>query len=158
MNTRAQYLSCLKASACAGRAAGPVKESIRRRLMNWILYREYWNSDDSIDRMADELRIPKAEIIEFLADSTGNKYITLRKELRMQDAAEMLVEKPEISIYEVARRVGMTDKSNFRREFEEHTGLKPTDWRECRGSLRKYWINSLKVRAENHFPSPHKNT
>lgn len=158
MNTRVQYLSCLKASACAGRAAGPVKESIRRRLMNWILYREYWNSDDSMNRMADELRIPKTDIIEFLTDSTGSKYITLRKELRLQDAAEMLVEKTEISIYEIARKVGMTDKSNFRREFEVHTGLKPADWREYRGSLGKYRINSLKARAGNHFPSLHKNS
>ena len=78
--------------------------------------------------------------------------------LVITEAAEMLMEKPEISIYEIARKVGMTDKSNFRREFEVHTGLKPADWREYRGSLGKYRINSLKARAGNHFPSLHKNS
>jgi len=51
--------------------------------------------------------------------------------------AQRLLRETKLSIAEVARRVGMTDASNFGKLFVKHTGATPTQYRERFAKPRK---------------------
>lgn len=153
MDARLKYLSILRPSICTVAGTSPQKEQIRRSIVNWILYREYWDQNDSLDAFSDRTGIPREEITSFLFNHTGHRYLSIRRELRICDAKTMMLERPELPINEVARMVGISDKSNFRKDFTETVGYKPTLWKECKGKRWRCFINSLE-KDRNHSPSP----
>lgn len=137
MDTRLHYFSMLRSSACKLHSTDPEKENIRRCIVDWILFREYWEMDDNIEKLSHRTGIPREEITEFLNDYTGKRYLALRKELRLEDAKQLILEHHELSVYEVAKMVGFADKSNFRKDFTEYVGVKPKIWKECNGNRLK---------------------
>ena len=134
MNTRLHYFSLLRSSTCRYYSTNPDKEEIRKSIVDWILFREYWDKDDNIDNFSSRTGIPREEITSFLLEHIGKHYLSLRKELRIEDAKELILERPDLSIYEIARMVGFADKSNFRKDFTDHVGVRPKVWRECKGN------------------------
>lgn len=150
MTARIRYLSCLRASVCDDFPNRTEKEKIRRHIVDWIIYRKYWDKDDSIERLSVDFGIPREEVTEFLYEKTGSRYLSIRKELRIEDAEELLLCRRDLNVYDIARMVGFTDKSNFRREFSEAVGVKPTEWRECNGNKKAVRISGLSGTGRNH--------
>ncbi len=50
--------------------------------------------------------------------------------LRIDEAKHLLTRHPEMTVEEVARRVGIPDKSNFIRQFTKQTHIPPSVWRK----------------------------
>jgi len=59
---------------------------------------------------------------------TYQEYVTVR---RVQKAKELLQD-PRRTITEIAQYVGYNDPNNLIRNFKKHTGLTPTEFRNCR--------------------------
>lgn len=150
MTARIRYLSCLRASVCDVFPYRTEREKIRRHIVDWIIYRKYWDKDDSIERLSVDFGIPREEVTEFLYEKTGCRYLSIRKELRLEDAEELLLCRKDLNVYDIARMVGFTDKSNFRREFSEAVGLKPAEWRECNGNRKTVRISCLSGAGRSH--------
>lgn len=154
MDARLKYLSILRPSICKVAETSPKKERIRKCIVNWILYREYWDQHDSLDSFSSRTGIPREEITSFLSEYSGSRYLSIRRELRLSDAKDLMLERPELPIYEIAKMVGINDKSNFRKDFTEMTGYKPKIWQECKGKRWKCFIATL-GKDKNRFLSLH---
>lgn len=152
MSARLKYLSMLRPSICRIDKSSPNKEHIRRCIVDWILYREYWDKNDNLDTFSQRTGIPREEITSFLYDHTGGRYLSIRKELRIDDAKNMIRERPDLSVHEIAKMVGIYDKSNFRKDFTEIVGYRPKLWKECGGKRWKCFIASLD-KDRNRCPS-----
>lgn len=155
MNARLHYLSILKAPSLQFQPTSHVSETIRTGIRDWILFREYWNSNDSMEDFAAKLGATKEEIASYLRTCTGKKYLAIRKELRIADAKELVSDNPGTAVYEIARTVGITDKSNFRKEFTEIVGVSPKKWRESGGNSLRCRIIQLEETMKNHCRAIH---
>lgn len=150
MNARIHYLSILKDPLTQNTQSSKISENIRTGLRDWILFREYWNPNDSMEEFAGKLGATKDEIASYLRLRTGRKYLAIRKELRISDAQELVVRNPGMAVYEIGRMVGISDKSNFRKEFTEIVGVTPSSWRACGGSMIRYRVSLLQDTMRNH--------
>lgn len=61
--------------------------------------------------------------------ATGKTFSRVLRELRMQRARELL-ERPDVSVAQVARLCGYENPSNFYRVFKEEFGVTPRAWVE----------------------------
>lgn len=114
-----------------------VEDIIRNGLFNWIENRDYRDPLDSVATFAESLGVTECEVAEFLSYNMDIKYCTLRRLLRIQDAALMLLLFPLRSLGSIGRMVGYTDPSNFRNQFRGYTRLSPGDWRRRVEEKRK---------------------
>lgn len=115
---------------------------IRDGLLNWMEKREYRNPYDSVVVFAESLGVTEGEVADYLRYHLDIKYCTLRRLLRIQDAAIMLLLLPDTPLRNIGRQVGYTDPSNFRKQFREYTRHNPDSWRKRIVEKRKAAIPS----------------
>lgn len=151
MDIRSRYLHSLRASVCHHSKTIKDEESIRRCIVEWIVFREYWDKDDSLEKISSRHGIPYDEAVCFLHERIGERFLSMRKELRLHDAQELIMERPDMSVYDIADIVGITDKSNFRREFAAMNGLNPNDWKEVQQKKTGRCFNHRKGTDKNHY-------
>ncbi len=103
---------------------------IRDGIFRWIENREYRNPDDSIENFADSLGVTQGEVADYLRFHLDIKYCTLRRLLRIRDAAVLLLIRSNMPLRYIGRLVGYLDPSNFRHQFREYIAYSPDDWRK----------------------------
>ncbi len=106
-----------------------IENIIREGLFKWMENREYRRPDDSVVTFAESLGVTEEEVAEFLRYHLDIKYRTLRRMLRIHDAAIYLLMFNVKPLRHIGKFVGYTDSSNFRKQFREDTGHNPEDWR-----------------------------
>ena len=71
---------------------------------------------------------------QYIADCAGDDEWSdpekLEKELRIMEAQQLLLDYPELPVATVGQMVGIDDKTNFKRQFEQIVGMSPRAWRE----------------------------
>ena len=87
---------------------------------------------DSMEEILDELDLTNQELSFYCSRILNKKFLTWRKEIRIEDAKKLLLEHPEAPVRHIGYVVGFSDKSNFRRQFREVVGCTPTEWRESK--------------------------
>lgn len=133
---------------CFGnRSTTRTEERIRRTLVLWVGLRGYCDNTQDIDELARQSDASIYEVREFFSRRIRKRFLTIRKELRMSDAAEMIISHPEMTLMEIGKSVGMGDKSDFRRAFHSLYGCTPKEWREMH-------LSSVPPQEESHSPSP----
>ena len=70
------------------------------------------------------------------------KFLTWRKELRINDAKDLLLMHPNAPACHIGFVVGLCDKSNFRQQFREVVGCTPLEWRKR--NLKEYDCDDTK--------------
>ena len=88
-----------------------------------------WVQNQCMDEVADELGIRKEQLSLYFRKHVGKSFIRWRRDLRIQEAQRLLVEDRKTPAAIIGEAVGIGDKSNFRRQFKEATGLTPSAWR-----------------------------
>jgi len=152
MNVRMHYLSLLHSSFTKDLGFVPTHRSIGKSLEEWVLFRKYWNDGEDVDALAAGIGVPRDEIIIFIRGWVGERFLTMRKRLRVQDAGELLLSRPEMSMADIARTVGFQDKSDFRHAFTDEKGMSPRLWRECKGSRILFRIRKIREAGKNRCP------
>ena len=152
MNVRMHYLHLLHASFRRNSGVPPSHKTISRSIADWVLFREYWDDSDSIEALASRIGVPREEVASFIRSRLGERFLTLRKRLRVHDAGELLIHSPGLPLAEIARMVGFQDKSDFRKAFVEEKGMLPREWRDCRGSRMRYGIRRFLGEDRSHCP------
>lgn len=84
------------------------------------------------NQLALSLGLPLSTFRSRLAKS-GNSYRQLRESCLLACAHEYLG-RPDLSINDIAARLGFSDAGAFRRGFRQWTGTTPTAWRQDNGS------------------------
>lgn len=137
------YLNLLHSSFTKGFATSASDKAIGRCLAEWVLFRKYHDSDEDVESIAASLGVPRDEVTSYIHGWLGERFLSIRKRLRVYDAGELLLEHPEMTTAQIARTVGFQDKSDFRRAFTNEKGMSPRQWRECKGSMIRYRIRMI---------------
>ncbi|MBP5719518.1 MAG: AraC family transcriptional regulator [Bacteroidales bacterium] len=88
-----------------------------------------WVDNQTMDEIADELGIRKEQLSLYFRMHVGTSFIKWRRELRIKEAQRLLLEDKNIPTAIIGEAVGISDKSYFRRQFKEVTGLTPAAYR-----------------------------
>ena len=106
------------------------EKELIRKLDQWVYSKSYYQSEQTMQQVADSLGMSHGELSWVSRRVYGDNFLSLRKRLRLIDACRMLVDYPELPVAVIAYRVGIPDRTNFRRQFFTEFGLTPGEWRE----------------------------
>ena len=103
---------------------------VEKRLARWVSEGRYRERYCSMDMILEDLGLTRNELCSYCSRIFHKSFLSWRKELRMADARKMLLDHPEVPVYEIASELGIDDRSNFRHQFKSVTGLTPSGWRQ----------------------------
>jgi two-component system, response regulator YesN len=82
----------------------------------------------SLKSVADELYISNWHLSKLLKKETGNTFIDILNEIRIEEAKKLLLQ-PKYKIYEIAGLSGFSDIPYFTKLFKKHTSLTPMEYK-----------------------------
>ncbi|ACQ78332.1 transcriptional regulator, AraC family [Beutenbergia cavernae DSM 12333] len=85
----------------------------------------------SVSSIAAALGLSGSHLAHVVKEATGDPVMAHVQRLRMDAACELL-ERTDLSVTQIAARVGYPDPLYFSRRFRAHTGDAPRDWRRAR--------------------------
>ena len=114
--------------------ARPISASEAREVgvlvQQWVRAKGYRLPHRTLQEAADNIGTSSVKLHRYCINSLGMDFRAWRTSLRIEDAKRLLIEEPEMSSSQIARMVGVQDRSNFFRQFTEITGLSPDKWRQ----------------------------
>lgn len=108
----------------------PCERKLVNRFDAWVNSRGYCKTDESIQELSGRLGMSRFELSWVSRKIYGDNFTSLRKRLRVTEAARLLLEDRNIPISLIAEKVGIPDRTNFRRQFVEVFGMTPQEWRD----------------------------
>lgn len=108
-----------------------IKESknfeLRDRLMQ---YMDHTFSDPTqcLDKIANEFTMSPSYMTRYFKDQTGYSLIEYLDQLRMKKAKELL-RQTNLTVKDIAGKVGYTDVNNFNRKFKKKESITPTEYK-----------------------------
>ena len=106
-----------------------INSKIIRSLERWVLDRKFCEDYDDLEAIASDMDISAQQLGFFCTSVLGERFFSWRKGLRMRYAAFLLSIDNETPTSSVGRMVGVSDKSDFRRQFMEYFKVTPDQWR-----------------------------
>jgi AraC-like DNA-binding protein len=104
-------------------------KSIEAGLKSWTEAKLFLKPSVKIGDIAQYVGTNYKYISLYINKYIGHSFHEWIGGLRIEEAQHLMTDHPEMTIGEVARRVGISDKSNFIRQFEKQTHLSPNIWR-----------------------------
>ena len=102
---------------------------VENKLNAWVEKKGYCLPDASVHQSASRIGTDPVILFRYFA-MQGTDFRTWRATLRMKEAIELMKQNPQLSISAIGRRVGITDRSNFGRQFRAIYGETPDNWRK----------------------------
>ncbi|HAA11234.1 MAG TPA: hypothetical protein DCE41_05835, partial [Cytophagales bacterium] len=96
--------------------------------VNQLIEQNLQNEDFHVIHLEKAFGISRPVLIKRLKALTGKTVVEYIREYRLQRAADLL-QKPELSIAEVAYQVGFSDPKYFSRSFKKLYRKSPSEWR-----------------------------
>ncbi|MDO5321731.1 MAG: AraC family transcriptional regulator [Bacteroidia bacterium] len=144
MRAKRKKTVCFFSRLFAGTALTPARKTLQIAdahteicLEKWVGERKYTNPDSTLEDVAEDIGISSLQLAYYFRIVIGQSFQTWRKKLRIRDAQVLIAQNPEKSIASIGYSVGITDKSNFRRQFLEETGMTPIEYRKEIMGIRK---------------------
>lgn len=107
------------------------KEScLQERLQKYIDKKEYCLKDIPSTTLAASLGTNKSFLRIFMKSRMGMDFGPWRTQLRMEEACRIFREHPEYTSLQVCELVGITDASDFSKNFKKYTGKRPKEYRK----------------------------
>lgn len=119
----------LKRNRTENQNARKILDKVEKKITQWVREGKFRENYESMDEILDELNLTQEELTFFFSCRLHKKFFTWRKELRIEDAKELLEKHPEISIAQIGYIEGILDKSNFRHQFRSVVGCTPSEYR-----------------------------
>lgn len=105
-------------------------DKVGKRLESWVGECKHHEYYDSMDDILMELGLTKEELSLYCSRVLKKKFLTWRKELRIEDAKRLLLKHTDAPACHIGYVVGFDDKSNFRQQFKSVAGCTPVEWRK----------------------------
>ena len=118
----------LKSRNSIDRAKSGLSEKDFDRIEEWIAQKR-WAEDCSMDQVAEALDICHEQLSAYFILRFGQHFLRWRKEVRIEEAAKLLLSDRDIPTAIIGEAVGISDKSNFRKQFKQVKGCTPSEWR-----------------------------
>jgi AraC-like DNA-binding protein len=97
----------------------------------------YRNPDLSLSSLSVRLGIQHHQLSRILNEDLGMNFRSYLNRYRIEEAKRLLLERPDVSILDIAYEVGFNSKSAFNTVFAKETGLSPTEYRKARPGGRR---------------------
>lgn len=114
--------------------ARPISASEAREVavlvQQWVKGKGYRLPHRTLQEAAENIGTDSVKLHRYCINSLGMDFRAWRSSLRVEDAKKLLIEEPELPSSQIARMVGVKDRSNFFRQFTEITGSSPDKWRQ----------------------------
>lgn len=94
---------------------------------------QYWDNQLSATSIASHFNISANTLSKYFRRKAGIGLLQYIHEVRAGMARELLQNRPELTITQVAEKVGYANKLTFTREFKSVTGETPGDFRKAAG-------------------------
>lgn len=100
-----------------------------RKLLS-IIEQNLGREDFGVNLLADRMAMSSRQFYRRFKEISSMAPTDLIKNYRMEKAARILVESPELSIQEVIDEIGISSRSYFYKEFTRLYGMTPKDYRD----------------------------
>lgn len=100
------------------------KKYVVEQIVNY--FEEHYSEKISLDSIAENMYLSTFYISKIFKSETGDAPIRHLINIRLEKAREIIEEAPELSIKEVASRVGYEDVYHFSKQFKKHYGVSPS--------------------------------
>lgn len=107
-----------------------MQQRIRAAVDEWVEQKGYTRLLPTLNSLAADIGIPSDQLTVHIRMRTRKSVMAWRKELRIREARRLLLDFPDLPISVIGLMVGIDDKSNFKRQFEQLVGVPPRVWRE----------------------------
>lgn len=107
-----------------------IVSTIETALKNWTQEKLFLTPSVKIGEVAGYAGTNSKYLSLYINNCMGRTFHEWIGGLRIDEAKHLLTRHPEMTVEEVARRVGIPDKSNFIRQFTKHTHIPPSVWRK----------------------------
>ena len=104
-------------------------DGLEKALEKWVAEKGYRTPHRTVNETAGELGTDGVRLHHYFRDRLHVDFRTWRTRLRLEDACRLLLEEPQTRAAEIGLRVGFSNRSNFARQFREHYGCTPAEWR-----------------------------
>lgn len=111
-------------------------ESVNRKYMVEKItdfFEEHYAEKISLEQIAGNMYLSPFYVSKLFKAETGDTLIHFLIEIRMEKARELLVSEPDLSVQEVAARVGYEDAYHFSKLFKKKFGVAPSAVRKQEG-------------------------
>ncbi|MNZ73048.1 Arabinose operon regulatory protein [compost metagenome] len=115
------------------RTGQEVKERLPKQIVHYLSTQ--YAHPVSIEQMSESLGYNRAYLSRLFKQHTGVSPVTFLLQLRIDKARQMLRERPELTIEQIAASVGLQDSLYFSKQFRKLYGQSPTSYRETIRSL-----------------------
>lgn len=100
----------------------------------WIDRRGYLEPYRNVPEAARAIGTTTGLLTAYFLQRYGEDFRVWRSRVRIREAKSLMLSRPELSIAEIGRRVGILDRSNFTNQFKRFTnGLTPLEWKKSQG-------------------------
>lgn len=104
--------------------------ALEDRITEWIAGKGYTEEGITVERLAKQFSTNRHYLSSYINSSRKQTFRSWINELRIKEAKGLLLQYPEMTVGEIALRVGISDRSNFIRQFSKQTDLSPQVWRK----------------------------
>jgi AraC-like DNA-binding protein len=110
-----------------GRELSKTLSELKRLLEEERVYRD---PELSVQSLSSKLGIKNHQFSQILHESLGMSFRCYINSYRLEEAKLLLMQKPDMSVLDIAYAVGFNSKSTFNSIFATATGLTPSDYRK----------------------------
>lgn len=107
-----------------------LQSRIANAVDQWVEQKSYTKPLPTLESLAADIGIPPDQLKVHIRIRARKSVLGWRKALRIREARQLLLEYPDVPISVIGEMVGIDDKSNFKRQFEQLVGMSPRAWRE----------------------------
>jgi AraC-like DNA-binding protein len=111
-------------TATDGKTAARFAE-LERRIEQWVADKGYTEKNVTAKMLVPLLYTNSRYLSAYINTGKGKTFNQWINELRVGEAQRLMCEYPELTIIEIARQTGFSDKSNFIRHFTAIVGIPP---------------------------------
>lgn len=104
--------------------------SMKNILDEWVAQKGFCESDMPLEAVAEQLGVRRETLSSFCIRNYGAAFLSWRKRLRIEEAKRIMLEDKNLSFSIVGEMVGIPDRSNFRKQFIDETGMTPNEWKK----------------------------
>lgn len=103
---------------------------IEQAIDEWVRQKKYLRPGITIEQIASQLSTNRTYLSGYINTTKQQTFRSWINELRIEEAKQLLLEQPPLTVSEIGSKVGFTDKSNFGRQFSKLTSVTPQAWRK----------------------------
>jgi len=105
---------------------------LEKKIEQWVADKHFTEKGITIEILAARLYTNRSYLSNYFNTYKGKTFREWMNQLRIEEAQNLLLQNPEMTISDVASQVGFSDKTNFRHHFVKLVGITPKEWKQTK--------------------------